>query len=84
VLPLATGNPLRGIVNPTHPPDPHQGHIMNTSTLHRAIAAAAAAAVTLGIFSSVVSIAADDQAELAAARNVPALVASVAPDTTKR
>ena len=82
--PLATGNPRRGIATPTHAPDLDQGHIMNKPNFHRAIAAAAAAAITLGLFSTIASIAAADQAKLAAARSVHTLVAAKAPDTMNR
>lgn len=57
---------------------------MNKPILHRAIAAAVAAAITLGLFSAVVSIGAEDQARLSAARNLPLLVAAKAPETTSR
>jgi len=57
---------------------------MDKPKFHRAIAAAIAAAITLGIFSAVVSIAAEDQATLAAVRSVHTLVASKAPETKSR
>jgi uncharacterized protein YfaQ (DUF2300 family) len=82
--PLATGNPRRGIATPAPAPNLDEEHIMNKPTLHRAIAAAAAAAITLSLFSAIVSIAAEDQATLAAARSVHTLVATKAPETTNR
>jgi hypothetical protein len=82
--PLATGNPLRGIAISAQAPNLDEGHIMNKPILHRAIAAAVAAAITLGLFSAVVSIGAEDQARLSAARNLPLLVAAKAPETTSR
>jgi hypothetical protein len=57
---------------------------MQKPKLHRAIAAAAAAAITLGILSAVTSIAAEDQARLAQARSVQVLAAANAPTTVKR
>lgn len=57
---------------------------MERPKLHRAIAAAAAAAVTLGILSAVTSIAAKDQARLAQARGVQVLAAASATATVKR
>jgi len=57
---------------------------MEKPKLHRAIAAAAAAAITLGILSVITSIAAEDQARLARARSVQVLAAANTPDTVKR
>jgi hypothetical protein len=84
VLPLATGIRRRGTATPAPAPNLDEEHNMDEPKLYRAFAAAAAAAVTLGLLSAVVSIAAEDQATLAAARNVPLLVAAKAPETTKR
>jgi hypothetical protein len=65
-------------------PNLDEEHIMEKPKLHRVIAAAAAAAITLGLFSAVASIAAEDQATLAAARSVSVLVAANAPETMNR
>ena len=57
---------------------------MSKPNFQRAIAAAAAATVTLSLFSAIVSIAAEDQAKLVAARSVHELVAAKAPATMNR
>jgi len=57
---------------------------MTKPNLHRAIAATAAAAITLGLFSAIVSIAAEDQARLVAARSVHEIVVAKAPATVNR
>ena len=57
---------------------------MESLKLHRAIAAAAAAAITIFIFSGVNSIAAEDRARLAYAHSVHLLIAANAPDTIRR
>jgi len=57
---------------------------MEKLKLHRAIAAAAAAAITLGMLSAITSIAAKDQARLAQARSVQVVAAANAAGTPKR
>lgn len=58
-------------------------HIMKLPKLYRALAATAAASITLGIFSAVTSIAAEDRARLAYA-HTQVFVAANAPDAVTR